>query len=328
MNVSRRRACAIIGTVLTLGPATTIARAESSHLTLVDVTLPDTIELGGTFTASVDVENTGSERVSTEVTYQFEGDLIASMDVTIEPGETRTARLPGMEAAWLSENREGELTPGTYRHSIGIQGGPRERREVEVVSGDSTPSGDTPSGQTPAGTPPMGLALIEKRFPETVAPGTPMAVGLVVENVRSTSTTIDITYAFEGREVFFKEAITIEPGERREIGFDEITIAAIEESLGRELEPGTYTHSFGVRDGPRADAQIEVLGKSEGENRDTTAARGEDGPQQSIDGADRQRGFFSNTGDEPEFISNPFNLTTLGFLLSVAGIAHQMLQGR
>lgn len=42
----------------------------------------------------------------------------------------------------------------------------------------------------------------------------------------------------------------------------------------------------------------------------------------------RERGLFSNSGDEPEFISNPFNLTMLGFLLSVAGIVHQMLQGR
>lgn len=42
----------------------------------------------------------------------------------------------------------------------------------------------------------------------------------------------------------------------------------------------------------------------------------------------RQRGLFSNSGDEPEFVSNPFNLTMLGFVLSVAGIVHQMLQGR
>jgi outer membrane protein assembly factor BamB len=45
---------------------------------------------------------------------------------------------------------------------------------------------------------------------------------------------------------------------------------------------------------------------------------------------ERQRGLFSNSasGEEPEFISNAFNLTMLGFLLSVAGIVHQMLQGR
>ena len=44
--------------------------------------------------------------------------------------------------------------------------------------------------------------------------------------------------------------------------------------------------------------------------------------------APRQRGLFSNDGDEPDALSNPFNLTTLGFLLSVAGITYQMFQGR
>ncbi|MGQ4556365.1 outer membrane protein assembly factor BamB family protein [Halobellus sp. GM3] len=41
-----------------------------------------------------------------------------------------------------------------------------------------------------------------------------------------------------------------------------------------------------------------------------------------------QRGLFSNGGDEPDAVSNPFNLTMLGFLLSVVGIVHQMFQGR
>jgi len=52
---------------------------------------------------------------------------------------------------------------------------------------------------------------------------------------------------------------------------------------------------------------------------------------EDVDGSgsgEPQRGLFSNDGDEPEFVSNPFNLTVLGFLLSVAGIIHQMLQGR
>lgn len=46
------------------------------------------------------------------------------------------------------------------------------------------------------------------------------------------------------------------------------------------------------------------------------------------DGGARERGLFSNSGDEPEFVSNPLNLTTAGFLLSVAGIGYQMIEGR
>lgn len=54
-------------------------------------------------------------------------------------------------------------------------------------------------------------------------------------------------------------------------------------------------------------------------------------PSLGTSGADgsvpRQRGFFSNSGDEPAFLTNVFNLTILGFLLSVAGIFYQMLEG-
>lgn len=40
-----------------------------------------------------------------------------------------------------------------------------------------------------------------------------------------------------------------------------------------------------------------------------------------------QRGFFSNSGNDPAFLTNVFNLTVLGFLLSVAGIFYQMMEG-
>jgi outer membrane protein assembly factor BamB len=52
------------------------------------------------------------------------------------------------------------------------------------------------------------------------------------------------------------------------------------------------------------------------------------GADSGTDSEERQRGFFSNDGNEPESLSNAFNLTMLGFLLSVAGIVHQMIQGR
>lgn len=52
----------------------------------------------------------------------------------------------------------------------------------------------------------------------------------------------------------------------------------------------------------------------------------EEGSRRGSDG--RQRGFFTNSGDEPPVLSNALNLTTLGFLLSVGGIAHQLVKGR
>jgi hypothetical protein len=40
-----------------------------------------------------------------------------------------------------------------------------------------------------------------------------------------------------------------------------------------------------------------------------------------------QRGFFSNSGNDPPFLTNVFNLTVLGFLLSIVGIIYQMMEG-
>lgn len=70
-----------------------------------------------------------------------------------------------------------------------------------------------------------------------------------------------------------------------------------------------------------------------GTNNDDTAggmsgSSESDSADSSSGSAERERGLFSNDGSEPAFISNVFNLTMLGFLLSVAGIIHQLLGGR
>lgn len=46
------------------------------------------------------------------------------------------------------------------------------------------------------------------------------------------------------------------------------------------------------------------------------------------EGPPPQRGFFSNSGDGPDALENVFNLTVLGFMLSIAGIVHQLVRGR
>ena len=72
-------------------------------------------------------------------------------------------------------------------------------------------------------------------------------------------------------------------------------------------------------DGESADGQEQSDGT---ENVETVGDR-ERGEEN-----ERQRGLFSNDGGESGVASNPFNLTMLGFLLSVVGIVHQMLRGR
>lgn len=80
-------------------------------------------------------------------------------------------------------------------------------------------------------------------------------------------------------------------------------------------------------------------GGSSGSDSDSGGTSGSDTSDSSgsTDGSDggssddserSQRGFFSNSEEgEPEFLSNITNLTVLGFLLSIAGILHQMIGG-
>ena len=64
-----------------------------------------------------------------------------------------------------------------------------------------------------------------------------------------------------------------------------------------------------------------------------TAAPDPSAPDQAAsapadDSASAQRGFLSNSGDDPPLLSNPANLTVGGFVLSVGGIVYQMVGGK
>ncbi len=132
------------------------------------------------------------------------------------------------------------------------------------------------------------------------------------------------------------------------VGTDEGSIQAFEYGGGERLwafEADASVRSLTVSNGlviAGTAAGYYVLGdgesvESDGDGDTTTRTETDDdeswsGGGEPVAGGDeaamRQRGLFSNDGDEPDALSNPFNLTTLGFLLSVAGITYQMFQGR
>lgn len=84
-------------------------------------------------------------------------------------------------------------------------------------------------------------------------------------------------------------------------------------------------------DGATDVARGEVVVRDDGETPTSEVSPGdpttETGTPDSGSGR-RQRGFFTNDGGDSGALSNVFNLTVLGFLLSVAGIIHQMIRGR
>lgn len=338
MNRTRRDVCRVLGTSVVFALTAGVATAAPS-LEIDDAELPDTITIGGTFSASLNLVNTGDERVSTDVQYSFDGNVVAETELTIDPEEQATARLPDMKHEWLGAE------PGVYVHSIGVPDGPTETREVEIVEQKSDSATDE-NRQTQ--TPPEGLRLVSRSLPERLHERDPVFVGARVENTRSETATFDISYRFENQRILFKEGVTIPPGEDSKIGFENVTAGEVYEKLGDKPPAGTYDHSFGLVDGPRIRGQVTIGTDSTPPESELTPAdesgdstsleepatptsfpKAEQNPSDADQSSteNRERGFLSNSGDEPEYLSNPLNLTTLGFLLSVGGILHQLFNG-
>lgn len=97
--------------------------------------------------------------------------------------------------------------------------------------------------------------------------------------------------------------------------------------LQQRGEPPTPVQSVFVTDSTELEFSVENPTRYGGSVGDSGGGR--DGSvQRPADDGERERGLFSNSGDEPEFVSDPLNLTTAGFLLSVAGITYQLFDGR
>ncbi|UIO99795.1 carboxypeptidase-like regulatory domain-containing protein [Halobaculum sp. CBA1158] len=77
---------------------------------------------------------------------------------------------------------------------------------------------------------------------------------------------------------------------------------------------------------PETDVTTDSASSTGGAATDGSGSGGDD-PGSAGDGDEEpNRGFFSNSGDEPEFLSDAVNLTTLGFGLSAIGLVYQLAQ--
>lgn len=347
MNHKRREICRTVGVGVGAGalaasaPGTATAGGQSdaetaasrgvgavatgADLRIKSVTLPDEIVLGERFSAGAVVENAGDAAVTTEVSYTFRNETIASVEKEVEPGAEVMATLPDMKSEWLE--RDSELDPGTYTHGIEIEAGPRETASVTVTGSSGT-----------GGT----LEVESVRLPDAIRPGSSYSPAVRIRNTGDESVSIKASYKFDGRMVMETMSETIQPGKTESFSFPEVTLDMIETSVG-SVEAGEHTHSMGKTGGPRTSETV-VIGADATASSDQSSGTtdyetgGSDGTDSESAGLSaegsrsgrsdrRSRGFFSNDGDAPAFLGDVFNLTFAGFLLSVAGIVHQMLKG-
>ena len=114
-----------------------------------------------------------------------------------------------------------------------------------------------------------------------------------------------------GVELAGRTEVEIQPGGESPTLIQPVFIESAAEFEFTVEDPGQYGASV-VGAGETATAEPEADVDAEGDGG----------------GDARERGLFSNSGNEPDFVSDPLNLTTAGFALSVLGIGYQLLEGR
>lgn len=103
--------------------------------------------------------------------------------------------------------------------------------------------------------------------------------------------------------------------------------APLNEPPWKYFEKGSGTSSASTKTFTPVEEDEQTMTENSGEYQESSSLTDKEPPGEDMNN-ERQRGFFSNSSNEPEFLSNALNLTVLGFVLSVAGIIQQLLGGR
>lgn len=319
-------------------------QVDASDITIDDATLPRELRRGERYTVRATVTNRGDSPVRLWAIYAFDGSEYILDDEQIEAGETRTIDVPDISLDQVERDLALSLREGEeYTHSIILDERTGERPEdrgarlaerqapVRIAGdtgGDSTPTGGEEST--------ADLQITTSSLPDTITADQSFGARMVVRNTGTEPRSPEPSYAFDGQRVLSgapPDALPIEPGEEQPFTFGDITLRMIAQSLGGSISQGEHVHSIGFVDGPRTSAPVVVGGPGDTASTTDAVEDSQSGPTEQTDdtagSTGQRRGFFSNSPEgEPAFLSDAVNLTVLGFVLSAAGLVHQMIQGR
>lgn len=303
-----------------------VAQTDDSDLEVVSVDVPDTMEPGEQYTISTTVRNTVDSAKQVRVGYVFAGDLVFFETVIIPAGGQQTKEFT-VSLDDVTEEYPGTLTDGTYEH--GIRAGDAEETQSVQIQGVGTPT----ETATPERTVREGEAVAENdeltfvgnTVPEVIQVDRTTQLSARIKYTGTERIRLNLVFRVDGVPTFAKE-FAVDPGEtvRVQMQFDSTFL----ETDDGELEDGeVYDWQLTAQQDTRTGADdLRILAETGGQ-----FGYGVDpGSVADASGTDegRTRGFFSNSSGGSAFLGNAFNVTILGFLLSVAGILHQMLGGR
>jgi hypothetical protein len=312
----------------TVATQTALAQTSDADLEFLSVDVPETMEPGTRYAVSATVRNTGDDAKQVRFGYVFAGDMALFNNVIIAAGERRTKEF-SIRLSDVAESYPGRLADGEYEHGMRA-GDVQVTREVTVRGlGTPTPtptvSGAPLDGESVGGN--GDVSFVDTYVPSVVPVDERTTVSARIEYTGAERRTVNLYLGVDGAPNF-RKTVALDPGDRKfvEFEFESGRLSA----GGDALEPGAvYDWQLSVR--PETDDGSDVaptLAEASGEFGYGTPTDQGSGATDSDTDAGRSRGFFTNSGGAPGVLGDAFNLTVLGFLLSVVGIIHQLLGGR
>lgn len=286
-----------------------IAQADSSDIEITSIQVPDTVETGEEYTASATVQNTIDRETQVRFEYVFAGEPILFETMLLPAGGQQTEELT-VTLGDVTEGYPDALTDGTYEH--GIRAGDAQETRTVAVQGLETTAAVEKSD----------VEFVDSTVPDVMMVDRTTQVRARISYTGTERTTMDLVFRVNGVPNFNKE-FAMDPGETETISMN-IDSSFLGTDNGDLVEGGVYEWTLTAQ--PKGGDEFRILTETGGEfGYGVDPSEVED---VSTDGSGQTRGFFSNSGDGSGALGDAFNLTILGFLLSVAGILHQMLGGR
>jgi hypothetical protein len=223
---------------LTTTPATTPTTTPAGDPVFVvtDLSAPERYRLGGSIAVTATVTNRGAVGGTEHVNYSFGGVTADSEAPTLEPGESTTVRFE-LTADELAD-AYGDVTLRTYVHGVRNESGSGVARRLRA-------------------TPDVDFAVAGFDAPTDVSREEPFVVLATVGNPGDSTITRRVSYLFEST-VVAERAVTVAPGERRQVAF-EVAPDEVGAAVGGIENGTTYYHAVRTTGGDRKGGAVRVV---------------------------------------------------------------------
>ncbi|MDQ2072973.1 hypothetical protein RBH20_10560 [Haloarcula sp. H-GB4] len=220
-----------------------------SGIAIANLSAPDRVRPGETYTVTAMVRNPTEEVRSERIEYRFNEATVNNRTVVLDAGESQELR--------FKQTADGRMTgtesidTGTYVHGVRNESGEGVPRYVRI-------------------TPDIDLTINGFQDPVTAPNDRQFIVLATVSNPGETTVTREVTYRFAGKPIAEK-TVTVGGGERQQVAFA-VTADRIEAATTGVQRGRTYDHSISTAGGASIGDAVQLQSGS-GASADSLAAQ-------------------------------------------------------